>query len=113
MKQFPDWKKCHQQQRAVTLEGSGEKVQINEQNLKRRGDRNLTGRQMDAKDEAYVSCFIISTVLFGRRRRMRKEECAIFLPTGFIFVRCRLVSQCNAPPITAHSVAPTPHPSRP
>lgn len=44
---------------------------------------------------------------------MYKKDCAISLPTGFIFVHCRLVSQCNAPPITSHSFAPTPHPSRP
>lgn len=50
---------------------------------------------------------------FWWREKMYKKDCAISLPTGFIFEHCRLVSQCNAPPITSHSFAPTPHPSRP
>ena len=44
---------------------------------------------------------------------MKKKTVPFHCPQVFIFAHCRLVSQCNAPPITSHSFAPTPHPSRP
>lgn len=61
----------------------------------------------------HMSFFLISAVLLVEEEGVEKKDCAISLPTGFIFVHCRLVSQCNAPPITSHSVAPSPNPSRP
>ena len=79
------------------------------------GKNNKTEwRETNVRDETYV-IFIISTLYSEGDVCMRciKKDCAISLPTSFIFEHCRLVSQCNAPPITSHSFAPTPNGSRP
>lgn len=80
----------------------------------RQGEREKNDKvsEICARDETYVIFFCFRSP-FGRGRRCIKKTVPFPCPQVFIFVHCRLVSQCNAPPITSHSFAPTPHPSRP
>lgn len=84
-----------------------------EGNLDQRDRKKKNQDEGDRHQRWNICHFLLFPQSFWKWEKLYKKDCAISLPTGFIFVHCRLVSQCNAPPITSHSFAPTPHPSRP
>lgn len=106
----------------MTLRGSERKFWLMSETQEGNLDEWASDRERERKTTKWVrsvpemkhmSFFFCFRSPFGRGRRCIKKTVPFPCPQVFIFVHCRLVSQCNAPPITSHSFAPTPHPSRP
>lgn len=106
----------------MTLRGSERKFWLMSETQEGNLDEWASDRERERKTTKWVrsvpemkhmSFFFCFRSPFGRGRRCIKKTVPFPCPQVFIFVHCRLVSQCNAPPITSHSFAPMPHPSRP